>query len=423
MEDEESAYSSFGGFEIPDGVKKALVFRAVNPGPLKLVTPKQRSTPTKYPNLFRGTKNGQEGDRLQTPSEILKGASIVNIISRREMSRRYAASRKRHDSEDDVDLEANEVVFNEPNFNGSKSGLCGIFRGIGSDGKKIAKWAVNRFKKLLKQKVKLIDRKKMNISQALTQCFLELHQAIGTEEKIEKKKRSGWRSMVKNTEHVEKESMFNYRDSGITATIVWLFQTKIVCANVGDSTCIVGSEFMSRSDMENGVLKPKILAHYLTEKHDIVNNENEIRRIKFRGGAEFREQGVTFGIGTEQLCFPGQNIPGLMLTRMLGYHGAEPLGVIPKPSIYEMEYGQNAKDSINEDGEYSSVQTLVIATPGLWDTVGPFEAVQETLSKCRDGIQQNPAEFLASKAYMRYSAKDVSCIVLKFGWGGKVEHE
>lgn len=423
MEDDESAYSSFGDFEIPDRVKKALVFRAVNPGPLKLVKAKQRSTPTKYPNLLYGTKNGQEENRLQTPSEILKGASIVNIISRREMSRRYAAARKHHDSEDDVDLEANEVVFNEPNFNGSKSGLCGIFRGIGSDGKKIAQWAVNRFKKLLKQKVKLIDRKKMNISQALTQCFLELHQAIGTEEKVEKNKRSGWMSMVKNTEHLEKESMFNYRDSGITATIVWLFQTKIVCANVGDSTCIVGSEFMSRSDLENGVLKPKILAHYLTEKHDIVNNEDEIRRIKSRGEAEFREQGVTFGIGTEQLCFPGQNIPGLMLTRMLGYHGAEPLGVIPKPSIYEMEYSQNAKDSINEDGEYSNVQTLVIATPGLWDTVGPFEAVQETLSKCRDGVQQNPAEFLASKAYMRYSAKDVSCIVLKFGWGGKVEHE
>ena len=86
---------------------------------------------------------------------------------------------------------------------------------------------------------------------------------------------------------------------------------------------------------------------------------------------------------------------------------AEPLGVIPKPSIYEMEYNQNAEGSLNEDGEYQNVQTLVIATPGLWDTVGPFEAIQETLSKCRDGIQPNPAEFLASKAYMRYSAKDV----------------
>ena len=60
-----------------------------------------------------------------------------------------------------VNLEASEVVFNEPNFNGSKSGLCGIFRGIGTDGKKIAQWVVSRFKKLLKQKIKLIDRKKM----------------------------------------------------------------------------------------------------------------------------------------------------------------------------------------------------------------------------------------------------------------------
>ena len=68
-----------------------------------------------------------------------------------------------------------------------------------------------------------------------------------------------------------------------------------------------------------------------------INNEDEISRIKSIGEAEFREQGVTYGIGTEQLCFPGQNIPGLMLTRLLGYHMAEPLGVIPKPSIYEME--------------------------------------------------------------------------------------
>ena len=424
MADDESAYSSFGDFELPDKVKNALVFRAVNPGPLKLVKVKQPSTPTKYPNILYGTKSGKEAKRLQTPSEILKGASMVNIISRREMSRRYSASRKHHGgSEDALNLEASEVVFNEPNFNGSKSGLCGIFRGIGTDGKKIAQWAVNRFKKLLKQKIKLIDRKKIDISQALTQCFLELHQAIGTEEKEEKKKRSGWMSMGRNEENEEKESMFNYSDSGITATIVWLFQTKIVCANVGDSTCIVGSEYISRNDLENGVMKPQILAHYLTEKHDIVSNEDEISRIKSIGEAEFREQGVTYGIGTEQLCFPGQNIPGLMLTRLLGYYMAEPLGVIPKPSIYEMEYNQNAEGSLNEDGEYQNVQTLVIATPGLWDTVGPFEAIQETLSKCRDGIQQNPAEFLASKAYMRYSAKDVSCIVLKFGWDYKVGHD
>ena len=105
----------------------------------------------------------------------------------------------------------------------------------------------------------------MDISQALTQCFLELHQAIGTEEKEEKNKKSGWMGMGKNAEQEEKESMFNYSDSGITATIVWLFQTKIVCANVGDSTCIVGSEFISRKDLENGVMKPQILAHYLTE--------------------------------------------------------------------------------------------------------------------------------------------------------------
>ena len=77
-------------------------------------------------------------------------------------------------------------------------------------------------------------------------------------------------SMGRNEENEEKESMFNYSDSGITATIVWLFQTKIVCANVGDSTCIVGSEYISRNDLENGVMKPQILAHYLTEKHDIV---------------------------------------------------------------------------------------------------------------------------------------------------------
>ena len=46
-----------------------------------------------------------------------------------------------------VNLAPSEVVFKEPNFNG-KSGLCGIFRGIGPDGKRIAIWSVTRFKKI-----------------------------------------------------------------------------------------------------------------------------------------------------------------------------------------------------------------------------------------------------------------------------------
>ena len=324
-----------------------------------------------------------------------------------------------------IDLSPSEIAFIEPNFNGKKSGLCGIFRGIGPDGKKIAVWSVERFQKLLKSKLKLIDRKKLSISKALKETFYELHQAIGMEEKKKdtKKKRGSWinRNKKKND---EQEPMFQFNDSGVTATIVWLFKNKIICANVGDSTCVVGSEFLTEEDLEDG-MKPKILAHLLSEKHDVQNNEKEINRIEKHGGVEFREQGVTFGVGTKRICYPGQNVPGLLITRILGFYDGKELGLIPEPSIYQMDYGPSKHKNIGyrDDDDFIKIKTLIIATPGLWDVIGPFEAIQDILLECRDRKEANPARYLLSKAYKRRSIKDISCIVLKIGWGGGGEDE
>ena len=55
--------------------------------------------------------------------------------------------------------------------------------------------------------------------------------------------------------------------------------------------------------------------------------------------------------------------------------------------------------------------------------IGPFEAIQDILLECRDRKEANPARYLLSKAYKRRSIKDISCIVLKIGWGGGGEDE
>jgi serine/threonine protein phosphatase PrpC len=450
--DEDSAFTD--DFDmLPDIVKSKLVFKPVNPGPFKLVKSVgsmsifalTKSSPTnKTSKNVNGnnTRNTTLNRTIQTPSQILRNASIISVLNKFDMPNRFSVNKKDKEKELDeldntsgddekVNLAPSEVVFNEPNFNGSKSGICGIFRGIGPDGKRIAIWSVSRFQKILKSKIKLIDKKQLSIGKALKNTFYELHEAIALEEKIDnnnKNKRGSWINVnKKKNKEDEKESMFQYKNSGITATVVWLFKTKIICANVGDSTCIVGSEIISE---EAGVeshetTAPNISAHFLTEKHDTVDNKIEIDRVKRHGGAEFREQGVTYGIGTERICFPGQNFPGLLITRIIGFHDGIQLGLIPEPSIYEMEYGERKKSNNNnreddEDNDTRNVQTLIIATPGLWDVMGPYEVIEEILLKCRDRNDHNPAQHLLSKAYRRRSAKDISCIVLKFGWGDNI---
>jgi serine/threonine protein phosphatase PrpC len=314
---------------------------------------------------------------LFTPAAVLKRAKFLNEIG--------------------LERELRETVMLIPNFVG-KTGLCGIFEAIGDGGVEIAEWASTKLPSELKTRWKKIQKGKMTCAEALREAFLATHKSILLESKLAEdegssKKGSGW-SIGGKKKAKKKVPRFESRKSGSTATIAWLFPTKIVCANVGRGGVVVGE----LQNSKNSLKLAKILAHAMSENHSTVSSTKERKRV-LKCGAALTEHGTTFGGGTARLCEPDTTDPGLLVTRALGCSDASHLGLSPEPSIKELELSFETK-------------ICIIGSSGFWDSIGPFQAVKDIIDgiDAEGAVIEDPASFLLSKAYVRRTCRNISII-------------
>ena len=131
----------------------------------------------------------------------------------------------------------------------------------------------------------------------------------------------------------------NFSNSvGSTATILFIYNNKFYCANVGDSKCFI--------------IKKNNKISLITKDHNCLD-EKETKRIKESGGIVFNKR--VFGT--------------LMLTRSIGDKEMKQYGVISKPYIYY--------DNLNE------INFIIIASDGVWDVVNE-EDLLELSKNCKD---------------------------------------
>ena len=183
-------------------------------------------------------------------------------------------------------------------------------------------------------------------------------------------------SSINNTfEKIDKDIIDNKNfknENGSTGTIIILYrnpynpnQRTIICANIGDS---------------KGYMIDKKNIKEITKDHKC-DNENEVNRIKKKGGMVF--QGRVFGT--------------LMLTRSFGDKEFKTYGVLSTPDIY---------NSIVNDKDLFAI----IASDGVWDVISKeylFEMSKEKLSS------EEFSKKIVITALDRGTRDNISCFVVK----------
>ena len=140
--------------------------------------------------------------------------------------------------------------------------------------------------------------------------------------------------------------------SGSTCVSLFFTPGRLICANVGDSRCILGKYDGNNWKSQN-----------LSRDQKPSEKEEYERIIKSGGRIEsFKDENGNF-IGPERVWLKDEDVPGLAMSRSFGDEIAHTVGVITEPEINEYFL-------LKED------KFIIIASDGLWEFISSEECVE-----------------------------------------------
>ena len=139
--------------------------------------------------------------------------------------------------------------------------------------------------------------------------------------------------------------------SGSTCVTLFYTPSRLICANVGDSRCVIG-----KFDGQNW--KSKNLS-----RDQKPSEQDEYDRIINSGGRieSFKDENGNY-IGPERVWLKEEDVPGLAMSRSFGDEVAHTVGVITEPEINEYFFMEEDK-------------FIIIASDGLWEFISSDECV------------------------------------------------
>ena len=139
--------------------------------------------------------------------------------------------------------------------------------------------------------------------------------------------------------------------SGSTCVSLIFTPSKLICANLGDSRCILG-----KYDGKNWISKNISYDHKPDnplEKERIIQNGGRIESYKDEGGNY---------IGPKRVWLKNEDVPGLAMSRSFGDEVAHSVGVIAEPEIINYSL-------LHED------KFVILASDGIWEFITSDECV------------------------------------------------
>lgn len=180
--------------------------------------------------------------------------------------------------------------------------------------------------------------------------------------------------------------------SGSTLCLVIISGPHIICANVGDSRCIIG-KYNDNWDYE-----------ILSKEHK-PNNPQEAERIEDAGGfvsvfPNKRNQKE----GMLRVWTDDPEIPGLAMTRSIGDKAMKHVGVIDTCEI--------VKHKVCSEDKF-----LILASDGIWDVISNMEAVEIVSRFWKEGKSELACKGLVETATEKWKESgdhidDISVIVV-----------
>ena len=158
-------------------------------------------------------------------------------------------------------------------------------------------------------------------------------------------------SFVQMDDNLPKETDIDTTFSGSTCVSLIYTPTKLICANVGDSRCIIGKYNDKNWSAENLSFDHK--PDHPLEKERIINNRGRIEPYVDENGQHF---------GPQRVWLKNGNVPGLAMSRSFGDMVAHSVGVISEPEI--IEYSMLEEDKF-----------IILASDGIWEFISNKECV------------------------------------------------
>lgn len=183
--------------------------------------------------------------------------------------------------------------------------------------------------------------------------------------------------------------------SGSTCVSLIYTTTSLICANAGDSRCVVGK-----------YIKGEWVAKNLSNDHK-PGNQIEMERILKSGGKvePYRDLEGKF-VGPDRVWVKGDDVPGLAMSRSFGDDIAQSVGVTPEPEIISME--------LKEEDKF-----VIIASDGIWEFISSEDCVNMIKNFYQDKDVVGALNFVYKEAAKRWIMEeevidDITVIIIFF---------
>ena len=285
--------------------------------------------------------------KTEIESQFLNQSSQINLasnsVSEDGILKKYSASSRPGKDKRGMTKINQDSFISKVNINNVKDfNIFGVLDGHGPSGHYISKFA-----SLFIQNYIINHREIKNLS-TLESIYLKL-------------KENNYYIIKQSFISVDqqlKSQNYDSKDSGTTCVLVVQIGNHIICANVGDSRAIVVLD----EDNDKNINQFKVVPLSIDYKPEIPEERN---RILMSGGLV--EQAVnSFGIrtGPYRIFAPGEDYPGLAMSRSIGDLEGKNFGVIAEPGIIEYNIDDNTK-------------YIVLCSDGVWEFLSN-EHVKET---------------------------------------------
>ena len=275
--------------------------------------------------------------KTEIESQFLKESSQINFVSNSGSEdgilKKYAASSRPGKDKRGMTKTNQDSFISRVNINNVKDfNIFGVLDGHGPSGHYISKFA-----SLIIQNYIINNPEIKNLS-SLESIYLKLKESNFHIIK---------QSFILVDQQLESQQ-FDSKDSGTTCVLVVQIGNHLICANVGDSRAIAVLDENNDQNLNQFIVVPLSIDY----KPDIPEERN---RILLSGGlVEQAVNSLGERMGPYRIFAPGEDYPGLAMSRSIGDLEGKNFGVIAEPGIVEFIIDDNTK-------------YIVLGSDGVWE--------------------------------------------------------
>ena len=292
------------------------------------------------------------------------------------------------------------------NLFGLKFNIYGIFDGHGDNGHLISNLVSSLLNKYFSNKINYCIKNK-NESKEISgsESSISKHEVNITDEMLSEifsQNNNFIKDTIRILDEKSNECNFDLNFSGTTCVLLFILENKIVCSNIGDSSCYLfycSNEERWTHELISILHKPE--------------DPNEQKRIIENGGVihpYYDEDGVFEG--PDRVYVKGKTYPGLSLTRSIGDLEGEKVGIISEPDIIVKKIDSTCK-------------YLVMGSDGLWDMIKPYDVIRIVNPFFNKGDPKGACNALLKRANKYWDKDeserdDITIIVVFIGTPNKI---